>query len=124
RLDIRLTPDTPVAAVTAILDETVAAHGLANPGINFRVEKSVTPPSYTKPDEAILKWLLAILAAESGFEPVAMPLLGGTLPVWVFTETLGIPCYWLPAANSDNNQHDVNEHFILRHFFQQTEVYR
>ena len=49
--------------------------------------------------------------------------LGGTLPLWVFTDTLGIPALWIPAANSDNQQHDVNEHFVLRHFFQQTALY-
>ena len=28
-----------------------------------------------------------------------------------------------PAANSDNQQHDVNEHYVLRHFFAQTALY-
>jgi hypothetical protein len=45
------------------------------------------------------------------------------LPLWAFTETLGIPALWIPAANSDNQQHDVNEHFVLRHFFQQIALY-
>ena len=42
-------------------------------------------------------------------DAVALPTLGGTLPLWVFTETLGIPALWIPAANSDNQQHDVSE---------------
>ena len=58
-----------------------------------------------------------------GDEPVALPTLGGTLPLWVFTETLGIPALWIPAANSDNQQHDINEHYVLRHFFLQTALY-
>src|SRR4029453_13646658 len=68
-------------------------------------------------------WLLRLLEQHGNAEPVALPTLGGTLPLWVFTETLGIPALWIPAANNDNQQHDVNEHFVLRHFFMQTALY-
>ncbi|MER3420635.1 MAG: hypothetical protein C4290_09005 [Chloroflexota bacterium] len=50
--------------------------------------------------------------------------MGGTLPAYVFTEVLRRPTFWLPAANSDNRQHDINEHYVLAHFFQQMELYR
>jgi len=36
---------------------------------------------------------------------------------------LGIPCLWIPAANSNNQQHDINEHYVLRHFYRQTDLY-
>ena len=39
------------------------------------------------------------------------------------SESLGIPALWIPAANSDNQQHDVNEHYVLRHFYQQIGLY-
>ena len=42
-----------------------------------------------------------------------IPLLGGTLPSDAFTDGLGLAAYWLPAANSNNRQHDTNEHFVL-----------
>jgi len=54
---------------------------------------------------------------------VVVPILGGTLPSYVFTDVLGIPAYWLPAANADNQQHDINEHYVLRHFFTQAALY-
>ena len=54
---------------------------------------------------------------------MALPILGGTLPLHVFTDVLGMPCLWIPAANSDNQQHDVNEHFVLKHFFGQMKLY-
>jgi len=56
-------------------------------------------------------------------EPVALPTLGGTLPLHVFTDVLGIPALWLPAANANNQQHDVNEHYVLRHFYGQTALF-
>jgi len=50
---------------------------------------------------------------------VILPLLGGTLPAYVFTEILGLPAYWLPGAQANNRQHDVNEHLHVAHFLAQ-----
>jgi hypothetical protein len=38
---------------------------------------------------------------------VALPILGGTLPLHVFTDVLGIPCLWIPAANSNGGSYHV-----------------
>jgi acetylornithine deacetylase/succinyl-diaminopimelate desuccinylase-like protein len=123
RLDIRVTPDTPPAAMLEILERVVAEHRDRTPGITFTVRTAAQPASYTSPTRPEFGWLLRLLEQHGGDEPVALPTLGGTLPLWVFTDTLGIPALWIPAANSDNQQHDVNEHFVLRHFFQQTALY-
>jgi acetylornithine deacetylase/succinyl-diaminopimelate desuccinylase-like protein len=123
RLDIRVTPDTPPAAMEEIVTRVVADHRDRTPGITFTVRFASQPASYTSPQRPEFGWLLRLLEQHGDAEPVALPTLGGTLPLWVFTETLGIPALWIPAANSDNQQHDVNEHFVLRHFFQQTALY-
>jgi acetylornithine deacetylase/succinyl-diaminopimelate desuccinylase-like protein len=125
RMDIRLTTDTPPAAVRAIVEETAADHRgpAAAEGITFHVETGGDyPASYTSPRHPAFDWLLAKMA-EDGEEVIALPTLGGSLPAHVFTETLGLPTFWLPAANTDNQQHDINEHYILKHFFQQTALY-
>ena len=93
------------------------------PGITFTVEAAGQPASYTSPARPEFGWLLRLLEQHGDAEPVALPTLGGTLPLWVFTESLGIPALWIPAANSDNQQHDVNEHYVLRHFYRQTGLY-
>jgi acetylornithine deacetylase/succinyl-diaminopimelate desuccinylase-like protein len=124
RLDIRLTPDTPLDDVEAIVHETVADHQSRTPGIGFGVRTSGQPASYTSPARPEFAWLLRLLQEVGDAPAIAMPTLGGTLPAWVFTELLGIPSFWIPSANSDNRQHDVNEHYVLRHFFQQIELYR
>jgi acetylornithine deacetylase/succinyl-diaminopimelate desuccinylase-like protein len=123
RVDIRVTPDTPPAAMEAIVQQVVTEHRDRTPGISFTARTVSQPASYTSPARPEFGWLLRLLEARGDGEPVALPTLGGTLPLWVFTETLGIPALWIPAANSDNQQHDVNEHFVLRHFFQQTALY-
>jgi acetylornithine deacetylase/succinyl-diaminopimelate desuccinylase-like protein len=123
RVDIRVTPDTPPAAMEAIVEQAVADHRGRTPGITFTVKMLSQPASYTSPTRPEFGWLLRLLEQHGDADPVALPTLGGTLPLWVFTETLGIPALWIPAANSDNQQHDVNEHYVLRHFFAQTALY-
>ncbi len=123
RLDIRLTPDTPIAAIDTIVGDVIAAHRHRTPGITFSVKTSGQPASYTSPARPEFDWLLRLLAQVGDADPVAMPTLGGTLPAHVFTDVLGIPGFWIPSANSDNRQHDVNEHYVLRHFFQQIPFY-
>jgi acetylornithine deacetylase/succinyl-diaminopimelate desuccinylase-like protein len=124
RLDIRLTADTPLAAIEEVVRATVADHQSRTPGVTFTVHMAGQPASYTSPARPEFGWLLRLLEEVGDTEAIAMPTLGGTLPAWVFTERLGIPSFWIPSANSDNRQHDVNEHYVLRHFFQQIALYR
>ena len=123
RLDIRLTPDTPPAAMVEIVERAVADHGGRTPGVTFTVTTGGQPASYTSPARPEFGWLLRLLEQQDDGEPVALPILGGTLPLHVFTGVLGMPALWIPAANSGNQQHDVNEHYVLRHFYRQSELY-
>jgi acetylornithine deacetylase/succinyl-diaminopimelate desuccinylase-like protein len=123
RLDIRLTPDTPLAAMAELVERAVADHRGRTPGVVFTVSTAGQPASYTSPARPEFGWLLRLLAQQEDGAPVALPILGGTLPLHVFTETLGIPALWIPAANSGNQQHDINEHYVLRHFYTQTALY-
>jgi acetylornithine deacetylase/succinyl-diaminopimelate desuccinylase-like protein len=123
RIDVRLTPDTPPEVVTALIEAAVAEHNDEVEGISFSARISGMPSSYTPPDRPEFDWLLRRLGECGDGDPVALPILGGTLPNYVFTEVLGMPAYWLPAANADNQQHDINEHYVLKHFFQQTALY-
>jgi acetylornithine deacetylase/succinyl-diaminopimelate desuccinylase-like protein len=123
RLDVRLTPDTPLGEIQKIVERAVAEHQSLTPGVTFTVRASGQPASYTSPARPEFGWLLRLLEEHGDQEPVALPTLGGTLPLHVFTDVLGIPCLWIPAANSNNQQHDINEHYVLRHFYRQTVLY-
>jgi len=123
RLDIRLTPDTPLGEIQEIVERAVAEHQGRTPGVAFTVRASGQPASYTSPERPEFGWLLRLLEEHGDQEPVALPTLGGTLPLHVFTDVLGMPCLWIPAANSNNQQHDINEHYVLRHFYRQTTLY-
>jgi acetylornithine deacetylase/succinyl-diaminopimelate desuccinylase-like protein len=123
RLDIRLTPDTPLPAMVALVQETAAEHGSRTPGVSFSLTTAGQPPSYTSPTRPEFAWLLDLLAEQGEGDPVVLPILGGTLPTHVFTEVLGIPGFLIPSANSDNRQHDINEHYVLGHFYRQIALY-
>jgi len=123
KLDVRLTPDTPPDAVTAIVERAAEQRQGQTEGISFTVRAAGMPASYTSPDHPAFDWLLRLLAEQGDGDPVALPILGGTLPNYVFTDVLDIPSFWLPAANADNQQHDINEHYVLKHFYQQTRLY-
>ncbi len=51
-------------------------------------------------------------ASETG-EVVAMPTLGGSVPIIHFERVLGVPTVIVPMANHDNNQHDANENIRI-----------
>jgi acetylornithine deacetylase/succinyl-diaminopimelate desuccinylase-like protein len=123
RVDVRLTPDTSPEAIAAIVHRTVADHARDAEGVTMSVRTHGQPASYTSPARPEFAWLLRLLGEQGDGPALALPTLGGTLPTWVLTELLGIPTFVIPSANSDNQQHDVNEHYVLRHFFQQTRLY-
>ena len=45
----------------------------------------------------------------AGDDLLLVPGLGGSLPLYLFTETLGKPTVIVPMVNADNNQHAENE---------------
>ncbi len=45
------------------------------------------------------------------------PAMGGSLPEYVFTKTLGIPTFGVPYANADEANHAPNENLEVERFF-------
>jgi acetylornithine deacetylase/succinyl-diaminopimelate desuccinylase-like protein len=43
-----------------------------------------------------------------------MPTLGGSIPMYLFTDVLGAPVVGLPVVNHDNNQHAANENLRVQ----------
>ena len=57
----------------------------------------------------------AIVDAQ-GVEPLVYPVMGGSLPDYVFTKILGTPAYVVPYANADEANHAPNENLSLACF--------
>ena len=59
-----------------------------------------------------------IAAVESAHgKVIKMPTLGGSVPLYIFTDHLKTPCIGVPIANHDNNQHSANENIRLQNLW-------
>ncbi|HEV8617626.1 MAG TPA: peptidase dimerization domain-containing protein, partial [Methylomirabilota bacterium] len=83
------------------------------------VDKGGYDPAKTSLDLPISREIIACIErAHGGERAVLMPTLGGSVPIWAFTDILGLPTLLVPYANANNRQHSPNEHLRLDHLFQ------
>jgi acetylornithine deacetylase/succinyl-diaminopimelate desuccinylase-like protein len=77
----------------------------------------------TSMDLPISKRVIDALNSYSPRKPVLIPSLGGSLPIYIFEDVLGIPFIGLPVVNYDNNQHQPNENLRIGHLWQAIETF-
>lgn len=83
------------------------------------VERRGYDPAKTRADLPIARLVVEAVERAHGGEPaVVLPTLGGSVPLWAFTDILGLPTIVVPYANANNRQHSPNEHLRLDHLFQ------
>jgi acetylornithine deacetylase/succinyl-diaminopimelate desuccinylase-like protein len=83
------------------------------------VDKGGYDPAKTSLDLPISREIIAAVeCAHGGQRAVLMPTLGGSVPIWAFTDVLKLPTLLVPYANANNRQHSPNEHLRLDHLFQ------
>ncbi|WP_028968903.1 M20/M25/M40 family metallo-hydrolase [Sphingomonas sp. URHD0057] len=64
----------------------------------------------------------SVAAAAKPFGAVVLPSTGGSLPLFVFRETLGAPTVTVSLANYDNNQHAEDENLRLGNLWRAIDV--
>jgi len=62
-------------------------------------------------------------AAAGGGDLVVVPALGGSLPLYLFTEVMGKPAVIIPVANHDDNQHAANENLRVANLWYAIDLY-
>jgi acetylornithine deacetylase/succinyl-diaminopimelate desuccinylase-like protein len=83
------------------------------------VERHGYDPAKTSLDLPVSRRVLEVVEGAHGGEPaVRLPTLGGSVPLWAFTDILELPTLVVPYANANNRQHSPNEHLRLDHLFQ------
>lgn len=83
------------------------------------VDKGGYDPSKTSLELPVSREIIAAVERAHGGEPaVLMPTLGGSVPLFAFTDLLKLPTLVVPYANANNRQHSPNEHLRLDHLFQ------
>ena len=112
KCDIRLveamTPDQALACVKA----HVARHA---PDVEF-VPMGGMLPSKTPMDEPLAEAVIAAVTRAHGIAPLLYPVVGGSLPDYVFTKILGLPAFVTPYANADEANHAPNENLEVELF--------
>jgi acetylornithine deacetylase/succinyl-diaminopimelate desuccinylase-like protein len=64
-----------------------------------------------------------ITAVEGARGPVVkLPTMGGSVPLEMIEQTLGVPTITVPIANYDNNQHSANENIRLKNLWDGVET--
>ena len=74
-------------------------------------------PSKTPLDSPYADLLRQAITTAQGMEPLLVPAMGGSLPNYAFTKTLGIPAFGVPYANADEANHAPNENMEVARFF-------
>jgi acetylornithine deacetylase/succinyl-diaminopimelate desuccinylase-like protein len=85
-----------------------------------RVIKAINHDGYnaarTSMDLEISKQVISAIENARG-TTVRMPTLGGSVPLYIFTDILKTPAIGIPIANHDNNQHSSNENIRLQNLW-------
>ena len=58
-----------------------------------------------------------------GQEPLSLPTMGGSLPIYLFQQRDNTPAVILPIANHDNNQHAANENLRLQNLWDAIDLF-
>ncbi|MDF2739998.1 MAG: peptidase [Actinomycetia bacterium] len=112
KCDTRLVHAQRAADVYQKLEAHVRRHA---PGVEF-VRQGSMEPSRTPMDSPFTAPIRAGMAAAQGADPLLVPVLGGSLPLHVFTGVLGLPTFGIPLGNPDQANHAPDENLDLERF--------
>jgi acetylornithine deacetylase/succinyl-diaminopimelate desuccinylase-like protein len=108
---------------TIVRDEPDLATRLAHPKLVRVVRDEGYPAARTPMDLPLARSVVAAATRATGGEPVLIPGMGGSLPLYLFTDVLGKPCLIVPVANHDNNQHAPDENLRLANLWYAIDLY-
>ena len=112
KCDVRLVHAQRAADVYEKLEAHVARYA---PGVEL-VRQGSMEPSRTPMDSPFTEPVRAGMAAAQGADPLLVPVLGGSLPLHVFTGVLGLPTFGIPLGNPDQANHAPDENLDLDRF--------
>ena len=107
-----------------IVDHTpTAAERMAHARILKVTWESGYPPTRVGMDTPLSRAVIRSTQEALGAPIVALPTLGGSLPMHDFEDVLHAPLIVLPIVNHDNNQHSSNENLRMQNLFDGIDVY-
>jgi acetylornithine deacetylase/succinyl-diaminopimelate desuccinylase-like protein len=135
-IDFRLVPDQTPAHVSAALEAWLRAHGWtlleaapdaatrAAHGKLIRLSWEAGYPGYRSDMTTPAGRAVVAAASRAAGAPAAvLPMIGGSVPIYLFADVFGVPVVGLPIVNHDNNQHAANENQRLQNLWDGIETY-
>ncbi|MGH9244983.1 MAG: M20/M25/M40 family metallo-hydrolase [Acidimicrobiales bacterium] len=113
KCDVRLVEAQTADDVFAKVAAHVRRH---SPGVDV-VRLGSMDPSKTPLTSPYAEPIRRAIALAQGEDPLLVPALGGSLPDYVFTKTLGLPAFGVPYANADEANHAPNENLEVERFY-------
>ncbi len=135
-IDFRLVPDQTPEGVRQSLERWFAAEGwtvvseppdaamrAAHPKL-VRLQWETGYPALRSDMSSVpAKAVLAAASRSAGKPVLALPMIGGSVPIYMFGEVSDAPIIGLPIGNHDNNQHAPNENARLQNLWDGVEIY-
>jgi acetylornithine deacetylase/succinyl-diaminopimelate desuccinylase-like protein len=134
-IDFRLVPDQTLERVRRSVEDHVRSRGYAvmaeAPDAAVRRRSPVArmvwgagyPASRTAMDLPASRALVDVVSGAAGAPVISMPMLGGSIPMYLFREKLSTDVVGVPIANHDNNQHAANENLRIQNLWDGIETY-
>ncbi|HKG96015.1 MAG TPA: M20/M25/M40 family metallo-hydrolase [Gemmatimonadaceae bacterium] len=135
-IDFRLVPNQTPERVRSLVEAHLRAQGYyltsAPPDSAARARyarialvrwEQGYPGVRTAVDLPVSRAVMRVVEETSGRPPLALPSLGGSLPLFGFRDVLGVPLITMPIVNADNSQHGPNENLRLQNLWDGMEVF-
>jgi acetylornithine deacetylase/succinyl-diaminopimelate desuccinylase-like protein len=135
-LDFRLVPDQTTTGVQRSVEQFLRQKGWTlvdgppdaatrqqQPRI-ARIEWEPGYPALRSDMSSPVAQAIIATASRSSAGPVAvLPMMGGSVPLYLFAQRFNVPVIGLPIVNHDNNQHAANENLRLQNLWDGIDSY-
>ena len=134
-IDFRLVPDETPDSIKPLVERHIEAQGYTivreTPDAAMRLKfpkiariewGAGYPPARTSLDLPLSREVAALMTA-AGHEPVRLPTVGGSIPMYLFQQPDDTPVIGFPIANHDDNQHSADENLRLQNLWDGIEIY-
>jgi acetylornithine deacetylase/succinyl-diaminopimelate desuccinylase-like protein len=134
-IDFRLVPNETPVSIKPLVERHIEAQGytivrdLPDAATRLQHPKLIRvnwgagyPPARTSLDLPLSREIAGIMTA-AGHEPVRLPTVGGSIPMYLFQQPNDTPVIGLPIANHDDNQHAADENLRLQNLWDGIEIY-
>jgi len=129
-IDFRLVPDQSPEKIRTRVEDHLRKQGYAivreTPDLETRGKSprliklrwgSGYPAARTAMDLPVSRAVARVIEDAAGSPIVELPTLGGSVPMYLFVDTLKTPTVGIPIVNHDNNQHAANENLRLQNLW-------